>query len=108
MDELGEIYGSDAWREVISYWQAKRVDIQDSLGELHKSMDRVYTMLPEYGELIECAHWNIQDAQSLESEINTFATRLGVLPMPRQNPDWATNKRRMSLNHKLGRIGMRK
>ena len=104
MDQHRDLLVPNGRREAKLDWQAERAQLQDSLDELHKMMDRLHSMRTAYLDLLECAQTNIQDAHALERELNSFAIQLQLSPTPKRAIEWQAIQRRSSSTPKLERM----
>lgn len=104
MDRHHDALSATKWREARIDWHTERAQLQASLDMLHKTMHRLHTLRPEYLELIECALSNIQSVTALEHELNSFAIKLGFLPMTHRIFQWEVIQWRLSSTRKLRRV----
>ena len=83
MDQRPALFAPIGQREAKPDGLADTAQLQKSLDELRKTIQRLHEMQPAYLELIETAQANIQDSHEIGHELNRFAMRLGISPIPR-------------------------
>jgi hypothetical protein len=70
MDQRPDVRASDGWRDPISDSQAERAQLRDQLGKLHKMIDRLHALGPQYQKVLTDARKSIQKIHILEREAN--------------------------------------
>ena len=92
MDQHRDGLASDGWREARIDWQAERAQLRDQLDKLHKTIDRLHALRPEYQKLIKTTQQSLLDAHALERDMNAFAISLELSPIPRRNLEWESTE----------------
>ena len=67
MDQHRDVPATDGWGDAISDGQEERAQLRTRVNELHKIMDRLHALQPEYQKLIKTAQQSLRAAHLLEA-----------------------------------------